>query len=92
MRTLFQLVEERGGSRTQGSHHAISFISCSVICTSLSGFGHVVGLSQVPKYFPQKSILSRTPGTFVGQGIPGVRECWPLHILLRHLSPLEVGL
>ena len=91
-RTLFRLVEERGSSRTLGSHHTVSFISRSVVCTSLTGFGHVVGLSQVPKYFLQKSILSRTLGTFISQGIPGVRECWPLHILLHHLSPLEVGL
>ena len=92
MRTLFQLAEEGGGSRTLGLHHSISFISHSVVCTSLTGFEHVVGLSQVPKCFLQNSILSRTLGMFVNQGIPSVRECWPLHILLRRLSPLEVGL
>ena len=42
--------------------------------------------------FSAEEYPSRTLGTFISKGIPGVRECWPLHILLHHLSPLEVGL
>ena len=68
------------------------FISHSIVCTSLTEFGHVIGSSQVPKYFLRESIPSRTPDMFVGQGIPSVRGYRQPRILLRHLSPQGVGL
>ena len=80
-----------GGSRTRSSHHA-TLITYFVVCMTLGLFGHVKGFSQAPKYFPQTNILSRIPGTIVGQGIPCVRGFQLSHILLRRLSPQGVGL
>ena len=93
----------RGGSKTQGLHHAISgrqlentmvcttqsssFISCCRVCIPIRSFGHVEGSVLAPRCFWPTSILSMIQDMNGGQGIPSVREFRLFRTLLLPLSP-----